>query len=120
MRRVLIIKVYPIILGRDLQHLIIGTVLEDELLNEVKGFLVLCVLTDLDDGAPCVRSELLFAVVALHVELGELGDEGLLHLCLVVDLFLDCDLDFDSFGVAFGPDETSVDDFGLVESFDFF
>ena len=79
-----------------------------------------CMLTDLNNGAPCVRCELLFAVVALHVQLSELCYESLFHFCVVVDFLFDCDLDLDSLGMAFSPDEPSVDNFGLVESLDFF
>ncbi len=64
--------------------------------------------------------KLLLAVVALHIEFGELCDKCLLHLCLVVDFFFDCDLDLDSLGVAFSPYEASVDYLGLVKSLDFF
>ena len=81
---------------------------------------MLCVLTHLDDGSPCVRCELLFTVVALHVEFGELCDEGLFHFGLIVDFFFNGDLDLDSLGVALGPYETSVDNFGLVKTLNFF
>jgi hypothetical protein len=77
-------------------------------------------LTHLDHCAPGVRSELLFAVVALHVKFGELSDKGLFHFGLVVDFFFDGDFDLDSFGMALSPDEAGIDDFGFVESLDFF
>lgn len=93
--------------------------LKNQLLDQVKCFLVLCVLTDLHDSTPSVRGELLFAVVALHVKFGEFCYEGLLHFGVVIDFFFNGDFDFDSFGVAFGPNEAGVDDFGFVESFDF-
>ena len=67
-----------------------------------------------------MRCELLFAVVALHVEFGELSDKGLFHFGLVVDFLFDGDFDLDSFGMALSPDEAGIDDFGLVESLDFF
>lgn len=77
-------------------------------------------LSDLYDGTPSVRSELLFAVITLHVELSELSNKGLLDFGIVVELLFDGDFDFDSFGVALSPNEASIDDFGFVESFDFF
>jgi hypothetical protein len=117
---VLVVKVDTIIFCTDLKDLLVGVVLQDKLLDQVKGFLVLSVLSDLDNCAPCVRSELFFAVVTLHVQLSELGNEGLFHFGVVVELLFDGDFDLDSFGVAFGPDETCVDYFCLVESLDFF
>jgi hypothetical protein len=76
-------------------------------------------LTHLDNCAPCVGSELLFAVIALHVEFGEFSDKGLLHFGLVVDFLFDGDLDLDSLGMTFSPDESRIDDLGLVEPLDF-
>ncbi len=77
------------------------------------------VLSDLDDGAPCVWGELFLAVVTLHVEFGKLSDESLLDFSVVVELLFDCYFDLYSFRMTFSPNEPSVDNFGLVESFDF-
>ena len=77
------------------------------------------VLSNLYNCSPSVRSELLFAIIALRVGLYELGNEGLLYFGIVVQLLLDCYFDLDSLRVFLGPDETSVDDFGSVQSPDF-
>lgn len=91
---------------------------QNKLLDKIKCFLVLDMLTDLDNSTPSVRCELFLTVIALHVDFNEFCNEGLLYFSVVVQLFLDGYFHFDSFGVALCPDESCVDYLGLVESFD--
>jgi len=77
-------------------------------------------LSHLDNCAPSVRSELFLTVITLHVKLGEFSNEGLFNFCVVVKLLFDSDFNFDSFRMALSPYKTSIDDFGFVETFDFF
>lgn len=120
MGRVLIVKVYTVVLCADFKNFVVCSVLKDHLFDEVKGFLVFDVLSGLNDGAPCVRGELFLTVVALHVEFCELSDEGLLYFCVVVELLFNCDFDFYSFGMALSPNESGIKDFCLVETFNLF
>lgn len=92
--------------------------LDDQLLDEVECLLVVDVLPDLYDCAPGVGSELLFAIIALHVVLDELSDESLLDFGAVVEFFLDRHLDLYPLRVALRPDESRVDDAGLVQPLD--
>lgn len=115
---ILVVEVDSIVFFGNLEDLVIGSMLENELFDEIEGFLMVDVLSDLDDSSPGVRGELFLAVVALHVALNELCDEGLLDFCFVVQLFLDSDFDLYAFGVAFSPDEACVDDFGFIEPLD--
>ena len=93
---------------------------QDQLLDEIKCLLVLHMLSHLDNCAPSVRSEFFLTVVTLHVKLGEFSNEGLFNFCVVVKLLFDSDFNFDSFRMALSPYETSINDFGFVETFDFF
>ena len=119
MRCIFVVKVNTIVLCTNLQNFVVCTVLEYKLFDEVKGFFVLCVLSDLNNSAPGVRGELLFTIVTLHVKLCEFSDECLLHFGLVVELLLNGDFDFNSFGMALSPNESCVDDFGFVKALNF-
>lgn len=77
-------------------------------------------LSDLDNCAPCVGGKLFLTVVTLHVEFGKFSHECLFNFCIVVKLFFDSDFDLDSLRMAFCPNESSVDNFGFVETLDFF
>jgi hypothetical protein len=54
-------------------------------------------LSDLNNGAPCMRSELLFAVITLHVQFSKFDNKCLLDFSVVIQLFFDCNFDFYSF-----------------------
>ena len=71
--------------------------LQNQLLDEIKGLFVLNMLSNLDNSTPSVRSELFLTVITLHVKFSEFGNESLFNFGVVVKLFLDGDFDFDSF-----------------------
>lgn len=92
--------------------------LQDELLDQEEGLLVVDMLPDLHDCAPCVRGELLLAVITLHINLSKLSDEGLLHLGFIIELLLYGQLDLDALGMRLCPHEPCLQDLGTVEPFD--
>lgn len=79
------------------------TVLEDELLEEEEGLLVLDLLADLDGRLPRVRRVAALARVALLVLQDELDGEHLLELDAVEDLLLDGQLDAQAPRVRLSP-----------------
>jgi hypothetical protein len=95
-----------------------SVVLENHLLEEEEGSLVLDPLAQLHDCAPCMRCELFLAVFALHVVHHEFCDESLLDIRVVLDFFLDFELDFDSLAVRLSPNEGSIQQLHSVEPFD--
>jgi hypothetical protein len=54
-------------------------------------------LSDLHDCSPSMRCELLFAVVTLSIHFNELSDKGLLYFGIIIELFFNSYLQFDSF-----------------------
>lgn len=90
MDRVFVIEVDAILLFYNLQDLIVGIMLENELLNQEECFLMLCVLPDLDSRSPCVRGEFLLTGVALHPGLHKLHYKCLLHISCLIDVLRYC------------------------------
>lgn len=78
MSRVLIVEVDAVFLLLNLENLIESAMLKNQLFDEEEGLFVFDVLSDLDDCAPGVRSELFLAVLTLCVGLNKLNNEGLL------------------------------------------
>lgn len=77
-------------------------------------------LPDLNNSAPSVRGEFFLAVITLHVALNEFGDESLFNFGFIIQLLLNCDLNFYSLGVGLCPNKSSVDDFSFIQSPYFF
>lgn len=100
----------------DVDCITVGTVLEDQLLEVEESTLVLDLLANLDDGAPCVVCETLLTIRALLVGLDELDLEGLLENGALEGFLLDGDLQLDTAGVRLGPDEGGVDDADFVQT----
>lgn len=119
MGSVLIVKVNSIIFHRHFENLVVNIVFENQLLNQVKCLFVVNMLSNLHHSSPGMRCELFLAVITLCVHFNEFCDEGLLDLHTVIHLFFNCDFKFDSFGVRLCPDETSIDNLCLVETFNF-
>ncbi len=67
-----------------------------------------------------MRSEFLLAVIALRVDLFELGLEGLLDGDFVIKSFLDLDFDENSLRVLLGPYEVRLEEFQFRQSAQFF
>ena len=117
--RVFVVEVQPVVFLADLDHSIEGVVLQNQLLDIEERFLMLDMLSHLNTSAPSVRSKLFLAVVALSVGLDKLYHESLLDLGLVIQLFFDCDFDFDSLGMFLRPNEPGIDDSRTIQSSDF-
>lgn len=100
----------------DVDCVTVSTVLEDKLLEVEESTLVLNLLADLDDGAPCVVCETLLTIGALLVGLDELDLEGLLEDGALESFLLDGKLQLDTAGVRLGPDEGGVDDADFVQT----
>lgn len=77
-------------------------------------------LTNLNNSTPCMWCKLLFTIITLHVCFNKFSHKCLFYFCFVVQLFLYCYFDFDSFRVFFSPNETSIDDLSPIQSFYFF
>ena len=94
----------------DLDAIDVGSVLEDELLEEEEGSLVVHVLPQLDTRVPAVWVCIVPVAVEAHVPFDDVFDnEGLLEDGAVEDLGLDGQLDLQALGVGLGPDESSID-----------
>jgi len=106
-------------LDLNFQNFIINSVFYDELLDQEESFLMIDVLTNLNYGSPSMRCKLFFAIIALHMDLGELSYKSLFHFGLIVNLSFDCDLDFESLRMWLCPNEASIDNFCSLKSSDF-
>jgi hypothetical protein len=73
-------------------------------------------LTDLDDGAPCVVGETLLTIGTLLVGLDELDFKGLLQDGTLEGFGLNGDLHLDTARMGFCPDERGVDDADLCQT----
>lgn len=98
--------IYTIIHSFNFQHLIVGTILQQQLLQIVEGLLVPHLLPDLYGCSPCMRSELFLTIITLLVMLDEFTNErlansyliaNLLNVCIVEHFFLDRETNFDPF-----------------------
>ena len=76
-------------------------------------------MSDLDQGLPCVRSELFLAVITLGINLLKLCLEGLLYGHSFIDLFFDLDLEVNSLGVFLRPCEVGFKQFELLQASQF-
>ena len=103
----------------DVDGVLVGAVLKDQLLEIQERPLMRHLLAHLHAGPPCVVCVTLRAVRALVVVLLELDLECLLHDGALVDLRLHRDLDLYPPAVRLGPDEAGVYDSQLVESAQF-
>lgn len=109
------VEVYAVVHLLNVDGVLVGAMLEDELLEVEESALVRDLLADLDDGAPGVVRVRLCAVGALVVVLDVLDLERLLHDGALGDLLLHRDLDLDAPGMRLRPDEARIDDSQLVE-----
>ena len=117
---VFIVKVYSIIFDSNFEHFIISSMSQYKLLNQKEGFLVVNVLPHLNNSTPSVRCKLLFAVITLHVNLSELCDKSLLHFCLIIQFFLDSQLNLYTLWMRLSPYESCLQNFCPIQSFDLF
>ena len=83
-------------------------VLHNHLFQVEEGALVMHTLSELNLGAPCVRSVGLLAIIALQVLYDELNLESLLQKRVLLDLLLYCQLDFDPARMRLRPDKRRV------------
>ena len=113
---IFVVKVDPIIFLRYLQHLIISSMLQNQLLNQIESFFVINMLPNLDDCPPRMRSKFLFAIVTLHIAFNKLSYESLLNFGFVIQLFFNSNFNFYPFGVALGPDKTCINNLCSIES----
>ena len=94
----------------DFDAVDVCSMLEDELLEEEEGALVVHVLPQLDARVPAVWVRIMPVAVEAHVPFDDVFDnEGLLEDGAVEDLGLDGQLDLQALGVGLGPDESSID-----------
>ena len=85
MRSVRKLKVKSVLHRLDTHNFLMRSVLEDQLLEEVKGSFMIGFLSKLDHGTPRVRGVSLLAVVALHRMHDEVDNHVLLHQCPLGD-----------------------------------
>ena len=100
----------------DGDGVLLGSVLEDKLLEEEEGPLVGDFLSDLDEGLPCVLRGELCAIWTLAVLDEVLDLEDLFEDGCGEDLLLDGKRDTKAFGVGFCPDEMGLCEADLVEA----
>lgn len=111
-----IVKVDTVVLDIHFQHLVIGTVLEDQLFDQEECFFMLDMLTHLNNSTPSVRGKLLLTIVALHIKFNKFSNESLFHLCLIVELFLNCHFHLQTLRMRLSPDKSSFNDLGSTKS----
>ncbi|GIX62944.1 uncharacterized protein BcabD6B2_23790 [Babesia caballi] len=112
------VQVKPVATGQNVRDVLVGVVLDDDLLEHEDVALVLGLLANLHHGLPGVRRVHALAVVALARADGEVDDERLLDHEVVVDLLLNADLDLELLAVRLRPGEGGVDDLHGVEPLD--
>ena len=89
----------------------------DQLLKVQKCSLVINSLSHLNLGLPVMGSVSFFAIVTLIILDDKFNHDSLLNGCSSINLFLHCDLNFESLGVGFCPQEGGVDQLHSLESF---
>lgn len=94
---IFVVKVDTIVLCADFEDFVIRTMLQNQLFNQIKGLFMFDVLPHLHNSTPSMRSELLFAIITLHVKFSEFCDEGLFDFSVVVKLLFNRDFNFYSF-----------------------
>lgn len=118
MRPALELEVQPIVHLLNAQALLRCVMLNDQLLQEEEGSLVVHSLSQLSLAHPGVRSPSLLAVVALQIIHYELNHEVLLKECSIHNFLLHSELDLESPGVRFSVEESSVYQLDLLEALD--
>lgn len=103
----------------DVDGVLVGSMLENRLLEEQESTLVGHLLADLDASSPCVVGITLCAIGALVVVLGVFDFEALLHDGAITDLRLHRDLNPDTSRMRLCPDEVGVDDAQFVQAAQF-
>ena len=111
-------KVHTILHLLHLQHLIVGVMLENYLLQEVKSLFMFNVLADLHGGYPSVWRELLPAIITLQVSLDKLHDDCLVNAGHAIQLFAHCQSHFDASAVWFGPNKSSIKQLQFIQALD--
>lgn len=103
------IEIQAVLRFLDIDCLLVGTRLQNQLLQVQERAFVGHLLSNLNRGSPCVVCVTLLAVITL------LGCNHIFHLeCLLNDgalesLLLNGDLHFDTTRVGFGPDKACID-----------
>ena len=100
----------------DGDGVLLGSVLEDKLLEEEEGPLVGDFLSDLDEGLPCVLRGELCAIWTLAVLDEVLDLEYLFENRRGEDLFLDGERYAEAFGMGLCPDEVCLCEADFVET----
>lgn len=109
-------EVQTTVLWLDAQGVLVGLVLENQLLQIVECLLVLRPLAHLHQTAPEVLGLSAMAVVAHLILNCKLHDKDLLQHCAPGDLSVNCQLHLDTLRVLLRPDEASIHQLHLLEA----
>lgn len=112
------LEIETIVHFSNVKTLLSSVVLDDQLLEEEEGTLVVDSLSDLNLGNPQMRGVCLLAVIALLVGDNKLNDERLLQEGTIEHFLLDGELDLDSARMGLGPDETCINKLNALETLD--
>ena len=90
-------KVKSFVLLLNFQHLVACIVFEQSLFQKKKSLFVFSFLSDLNQGCPCMGSELRLAVFALLIMLKEIDNKSALYGGVNIKILLNGNFDFDFF-----------------------
>lgn len=107
------VKVEAMLCLLNVDRILMGAILQDQLLEVEERPLVWHLLPNLNDGSEGMVGETLHTVRALLCGNDVFDLECLLDDGALEGLLLDGDLDFNAARVGFGPDETGIDDSDL-------
>lgn len=91
---------------------------ENDLLQVQEGPFVMHSMSNLDLGDPSMRGVACFTVIALLVCYDEFNHKGLLKHRVMLHFFLNCYFDFNSSGMGFSPNKSSIQKFHSFQAFD--